>query len=67
MNTGEEYPQYWICVYVGNQKVSSGQAVNFSCPAGHGTSYALWILTPLIPRSENVQAGPVRTGPAWTS
>ncbi|SHM89930.1 hypothetical protein [Actinacidiphila paucisporea] len=46
VNTGETYPQYWICVYVGNQKVGSGQAVNFSCPAGPAGSYALWILTP---------------------
>ena len=46
VNTGETYPQYWICVYVGNQKVSGGQAVNFSCLAGPASSYALWILTP---------------------
>lgn len=46
VNTGEEYPEYWICVYVGNQKVSSGQAVNFSCLAGHPGMLALWILTP---------------------
>ncbi|MEC3992129.1 hypothetical protein VSR01_00640 [Actinacidiphila sp. DG2A-62] len=46
VNTGETYPQQWICVYVGNQKVTSGQAVNFSCPAGPAGSYALWILTP---------------------
>jgi hypothetical protein len=46
VNTGETYPLQWICVYAGNQKVTSGQAVNFSCPAGPAGSYALWILTP---------------------
>lgn len=46
VNTGETYPLDWICVYVGNQKVTSGQAVTFSCLAGPAGSFALWILTP---------------------